>query len=221
LQRPYQINTIGNLKDISIELYLASISKQMEVMQLKKYIYKIKNMKYPTLLVAALATISITSCIEQTSQKAEEKQTPQQAAEAFSNAYETNDWETAKKNATAHGIDQLEIAESSLFNIFDDLVILGTNVNQTDRRIIENVNAEITYECTVTFTNKETAVYKLVQEGEFWKVDFELPKEEHILDKITDMVDKSYGDEINAAIDNVIDKGINMAKDSLLNAIGF
>ena len=170
-------------------------------------------MKSTTLFIAALITLLFTSCVEQ--------QTPQQAVEAFSNAYETNDWETAKKNATAHGIDQLEIAESSLFNIFDDLVILGTNVNQTDRRIIENVNAEITYECTVTFTNKETAVYKLVQEGEFWKVDFELSKGEQILNNITDFVDETVGDEINNAVDQALDKGIDMAKDSLLNAIGF
>jgi hypothetical protein len=141
-------------------------------------------MKTTTLLIAALVTLLFTSCAEQ--------QTPQQAVEAFSNAYETNDWETAKKNATAHGIDQLESAESSLLNMFDDLVILGTNVNETEGRIIENINCpendEMTCECTVTFKNKENTVYKLVHEGEFWKVDFELPKAEQILNNFTKLV---------------------------------
>ena len=50
---------------------------------------------------------------------------------------------------------------------------------------------------TVTFKNKETVVYKLVHEGEFWKVDFELPKGEQILNNITDFVDDAVGDEIN------------------------
>tara|TARA_B110000285_G_scaffold147683_1_gene164880 strand:- start:65 stop:565 length:501 start_codon:yes stop_codon:yes gene_type:complete len=166
-------------------------------------------MKTTTLLIAALATLLFTSCVE--------KQTPEQAVEAFSNAYETNDWETAKKNATAHGIDQLESAENSLLNMFDDLVILGTNVNETEGRIIENINCpendEMTCECTVTFKNKENAVYKLVHEGEFWKVDFELPKAEQILNNFTKLVDETIGDQIG--------KGINMAKDSAMNAIGF
>lgn len=174
-------------------------------------------MKSTTLLIAALVTILFTSCAE--------VQTPQQAVEAFSNAYETNDWETAKKNATAHGIDQLESAENSLLNMFDDLVILGTNVNETEGRKIENINcpenAETTCECTVTFKNKETAVYQLVHEGEFWKVDFELSKSEQILNNITDFVDDAVGDEIKSAVDQALDKGINIAKDSLLNAIGF
>jgi hypothetical protein len=174
-------------------------------------------MKTTTLLIAALVTLLFTSCAEQ--------QTPEQAVEAFSNAYETNDWETAKKNATAHGIDQLESAENSLLNMFDDLVILGTNVNETEGRIIENINCpendEMTCECTVTFKNKETVVYKLVHEGEFWKVDFELSKGEQILNNITDFVDEAVGDEINKAVDQALDKGIDMAKDSLLNAIGF
>jgi|TARA_B110000438_G_C15564438_1_gene542560 hypothetical protein len=174
-------------------------------------------MKTTTLLIAALVTLLFTSCAEQ--------QTPEQAVEAFSNAYETNDWETAKKNATTHGIDQLESAESSLLNMFDDLVILGTNVNETEGRIIENINcpenAETSCECTVTFKNKETVVYKLVHEGEFWKVDFELSKGEQILNNITDFVDEAVGDEINKAVDQALDKGIDMAKDSLLNAIGF
>ena len=174
-------------------------------------------MKSTTLLIAALVAILFTSCAE--------VQTPQQAVEAFSNAYETNDWETAKKNATAHGIDQLESAENSLLNMFDDLVILGTNVNETEGRRIENINcpenAETTCECTVTFKNKETVVYKLVHEGEFWKVDFELSKGEQILNNITDFVDEAVGDEINKAVDQALDKGIDMAKDSLLNAIGF
>ena len=170
-------------------------------------------MKYTTLLTAALVALLFTSCAKQ--------QTPQQAVEAFSNAYETNDWETAKKNATAHGIDQLESAEGSLLNMFDDLVILGTNVNQTEGRIIENVkcpeDAEITCECIVTFKNKETAVYKLIHEGEFWKVDFELSKGEQILNNFTDFVDETMGDEIHS----VIDKGIEMVADSLMNGIGF
>ena len=174
-------------------------------------------MKSTTLLIAALVAILFTSCAE--------VQTPQLAVEAFSNAYETNDWETAKKNATAHGIDQLESAENSLLNMFDDLVILGTNVNETEGRRIENINcpenAETTCECTVTFKNKETAVYKLVHEGEFWKVDFELSKSEQILNNITDFVDDAVGDEIKSAVDQALDKGINIAKDSLLNAIGF
>ena len=174
-------------------------------------------MKTTTLLIAALVTLLFTSCAEQ--------QTPEQAVEAFSNAYETNDWETAKKNATTHGIDQLESAESSLLNMFDDLVILGTNVNETEGRIIENINcpenAETSCECTVTFKNKETVAYKLVHEGEFWKVDFELSKGEQILNNITDFVDEAVGDEINKAVDQALDKGIDMAKDSLLNAIGF
>ena len=174
-------------------------------------------MKTTTLLIAALATLLFTSCVE--------KQTPEQAVEAFSNAYETNDWETAKKNATAHGIDQLESAESSLLNMFDDLVVLGTNVNKTEGRKIENINcpenAETTCECTVTFKNKETVVYKLVHEGKFWKVDFELSKEEQILNNFADFVDEAIGDEINSAVDQALDKGIEMAKDSLLNAIGF
>ena len=173
-------------------------------------------MKTTTLLIAALVTLLFTSCAEQ--------QTPEQAVEAFSNAYETNDWETAKKNATAHGIDQLESAENSLLNMFDDLVILGTNVNETEGRIIENINcpenAETTCECTVTFKNKETVVYKLVHEGEFWKVDFELSKGEQILNNITDFVDETVGDEINNAVDQALDKGLEIAKDSLLNAIG-
>ena len=174
-------------------------------------------MKYTSLLTVALVTLLFTSCLEQ--------QTPQQAVEAFSNAYETNDWETAKKNATAHGIDQLESAEGSLLNMFDDLVILGTNVNETEGRIIENINcpenAETTCECTVTFKNKETVVYKLVHEGEFWKVAFELPEGEQILNNITDFVDEAIGDEINNAVDQALDKGLDMVKDSLLNAIGF
>ena len=109
--------------------------------------------------------------------------------------------------------------------MFDDLIILGTNVNETEGRIIENINcpenAETTCECTVTFKNKETVVYKLVHEGEFWKVDFELSKGEQILNNITDFVDETVGDEINNAVDQALDKGIDMAKDSLLNAIGF
>ena len=173
-------------------------------------------MKTTTLLIAALVTLLFTSCAEQ--------QTPEQAVEAFSNAYETNDWETAKKNATTHGIDQLESAESSLLNMFDDLVILGTNVNETEGRIIENINcpenAETTCECVVTFKNKETVVYKLVHEGEFWKVDFELSKGEQILNTITDFVDETVGDEINNAVDQALDKGLEITKDSLLNAIG-
>ena len=168
-------------------------------------------MKYTSLLTVALVTLLFTSCLEQ--------QTPQQAVEAFSNAYETNDWETAKKNATAHGIDQLESAEGSLLNMFDDLVILGTNVNETEGRKIENINcpenAETTCECTVTFKNKETVIYKLIQEGEFWKVDFELSKGEQILNNITDFVDDAVGDEIN----NVVDKGLEIAKDSLINSL--
>jgi hypothetical protein len=182
-------------------------------------------MKSTTLLIVTLVTLLFTSCVEQQTPEQAIEQTPQQAVEAFSNAYETNDWETAKKNATAHGIDQLESAESSLLNMFDDLVILGTNVNETEGRKIENINcpenAETTCECTVTFKNKETVVYKLVHEGEFWKVDFELPEGEQILNNITDIVDEAIGDEINSAFDKVLDKGINMAKDSLLNAIGF
>jgi len=170
-------------------------------------------MKSTTLFIAVLITLLFTSCVEQ--------QTPEQATEAFSNAYENKDWETAKKNATVHGIDQLESAENSLLNMFDDLVILGTNVNETEGRIIENINcpenAETTCECKVTFKNKETVVYKLVHEGEFWKVDFELPKGEQILNNITDFVDDAVGDEIN----NVVDKGLEIAKDSLLNRIGF
>ena len=174
-------------------------------------------MKSTTLFIAVLITLLFTSCAEQ--------QTPQQAVEAFSNAYETNDWETAKKNATAHGIVQLESAEGSLLNMFDDLVILGTNVNETEGRKIENINCsentETTCECTVTFKNKETVIYKLVQEGEFWKVDFELSKGEQILNNITDFVDETVGDEINKAVDQALDKGIDMVSDSLMNAIGF
>lgn len=168
-------------------------------------------MKSTTLFIAVLITLLFTSCAEQ--------QTPQQAVEAFSNAYETNDWETAKKNATTHGIDQLESAENSLLNMFDDLVILGTNVNETEARVIESIkcpeNAETTCECEVTFKNKETVVYKLVHEGEFWKVDFELPKGEQILNNITDFVDDAVGDEINSALD----KGLELAKDSLINSL--
>ena len=168
-------------------------------------------MKSTTLFIAVLITLLFTSCVEQ--------QTPQQAVEAFSNAYETNDWETAKKNATTHGIDQLESAENSLLNMFDDLVILGTNVNETEARVIESIkcpeNAETTCECEVTFKNKETVVYKLVHEGEFWKVDFELPKGEQILNNITDFVDDAVGDEINSALD----KGLELAKDSLINSL--
>ena len=182
-------------------------------------------MKSTTLLIVTLVTLLFTSCVEQQTPEQAIQQTPEQAIEAFSNAYETNDWETAKKNATAHGIDQLESAESSLLNMFDDLVVLGTNVNKTEGRKIENINcpenAETTCECTVTFKNKETVVYKLVHEGEFWKVDFELPEGEQILNNITDIVDEAIGDEINSAFDKVLDKGIEMAKDSLLNAIGF
>lgn len=186
-------------------------------MQLKKLQFQNKkNMKSTTLLITALVTILFTSCAEQ--------QTPQQATEAFSNAYETHDWETAKKNATAHGIDQLESAENSLLGMFDDLVILGTNVNETKGRTIEKIDcpegAETTCECTVTFKNKETAVYKLVHEGEFWKVDFELPKGEQILNNITDFVDDAIGDEIDAAVDQVIDQGIEMVTDSVMSAVG-
>ena len=185
----------------------------MEIIKRKK----IYNMKSTTLLFATLIALFLTSCAEQ--------QTPEQATETFSNAYEKKDWETAKKNATAHGIDQLESAEGSLLNMFDDLAIFGTTVNETEGRIIENINcpenAETTCECVVTFKNKETVVYKLVHEGEFWKVDFELPKGEQILNNITDFVDDAVGDEINSAVDQVLDKGIDMAKDSLLNAIGF
>ena len=169
-------------------------------------------MKSTTLLIIAVwITLLFTSCVEQ--------QTPEQATEAFSNAYENKDWETAKKNATVHGIDQLESAENSLLNMFDDLVILGTNVNETEARVIESIkcpaNAETTCECEVTFKNKETVVYKLVHEGEFWKVDFELPKGEQILNNITDFVDDAVGDEIN----NVVDKGLEIAKDSLINSL--
>ena len=85
-------------------------------------------MKSTRLLIAALTTLIFTSCAKQ--------QTPEQATETFSNAYENKDWETAKKNATAHGIDQLESAENSLLSMFDDLVILGTNVNETEARVI-------------------------------------------------------------------------------------
>ena len=103
--------------------------------------------------------------------------------------------------------------------MFDDLVILGTNVNETEARVIESIkcpaNAETTCECEVTFKNKETVVYKLVHEGEFWKVDFELPKGEQILNNITDFVDDAVGDEIN----NVVDKGLEIAKDSLINSL--
>ena len=177
---------------------------------------KIHNMKSTTLLIATLIALLFTSCAEQ--------QTPEQAAEAFSNAYEAKDWETAKKNATAHGINQLESAESSLLNMFDDLVILGTNINETEALIIESINctenAETICECTVTYKNKETVVYKLAHEGEFWKVDFELSKGVQILNNITDFVDETVGDEINNAVNQVLDKGIDMAKDSLLNAIG-
>jgi len=173
-------------------------------------------MKSTTLLIVSLLTILFTSCTEQ--------QTPQQAVEVFSNALESHDWETAKKNATANGIKQLESAENSLLNMFDDLVILGTNVNETEGREIEKIdcpeNAETTCECTVTFKNKETAVYKLVHEGEFWKVDFELPKGEQILNNITDFVDEAIGDEINDAVDQVIDKGIDMVADSVMSAVG-
>ena len=76
-------------------------------------------------------------------------------------------------------------------------------------------NAETTCECVVTFKNKETVVYKLVHEGEFWKVDFELPKGEQILNNITDFVDDAVGDEINSALD----KGLELAKDSLINSL--
>ena len=62
---------------------------------------------------------------------------------------------------------------------------------------------------------KETVVYKLVHEGEFWKVDFELPKGEQILNNITDFVDDAFGDEINSAVD----KGLELAKDSLINSL--
>ena len=168
-------------------------------------------MKSTTLFIAVLIALYLTSCAEQ--------QTPEQATEAFSNAYENKDWETAKKNATTHGIDQLESAENSLLNMFDDLVILGTNVNETEARVIESIkcpeNAETTCECEVTFKNKETVVYKLVHEGEFWKVDFELPKGEQILNNITDFVDDAVGDDINSALD----KGLELAKDSLINSL--
>ena len=168
-------------------------------------------MKSTRLLITVLGALMLTSCVEQ--------QTPEQATETFSNAYENKDWETAKKNATTHGIDQLESAENSLLNMFDDLVILGTNVNETEARVIESIkcpeNAETTCECEVTFKNKETVVYKLVHEGEFWKVDFELPKGEQILNNITDFVDDAVGDEINSALD----KGLELAKDSLINSL--
>ena len=174
-------------------------------------------MKSTALLFTTLIALLFTSCAKQ--------QTPEQAVEAFSNAYENKDWETAKKNATTHGIDQLESAENSLLNMFDDLVILGTNVNETEARVIESIkcpeNAETACECKVTFKNKETVVYKLVHEGEFWKVDFELPKGEQILNNITDFVDDAVGDDINNAVDQVLDKGLEIAKDSLLNGIGF
>jgi len=168
-------------------------------------------MKSTRLLITVLGALMLTSCVEQ--------QTPEQATETFSNAYENKDWETAKKNATTHGIDQLESAENSLLNMFDDLVILGTNVNETEARVIESIkcpeNAETTCECEVTFKNKETVVYKLVHEGEFWKVDFELPKGEQILNNITDFVDDAVGDDINSALD----KGLELAKDSLINSL--
>ena len=168
-------------------------------------------MKSTRLLITVLGALMLTSCVEQ--------QTPEQATETFSNAYENKDWETAKKNATTHGIDQLESAENSLLNMFDDLVILGTNVNETEARVIESIkcpeNAETTCECEVTFKNKETVVYKLVHEGEFWKVDFELPKGEQILNNITDFVDDAVGDDINSALD----KGLEIAKDSLINSL--
>jgi len=173
-------------------------------------------MKSTTLFIVSLITLLFTSCAEQ--------QTPQQAVEAFSNAYETNDWETAKANATSNGVKQLEEAEKSLLNMFDDLVILGTNVNETEGRKIEKIdcpeNAETSCECTVTFKNKETAVYKLVHEGEVWKVDFELPKGEQIFNNITDFVDDAIGDEIDDAIDEVIDQGIDMVADSVMSAVG-
>ena len=168
-------------------------------------------MKSTRLLITVLGALMLTSCVEQ--------QTPEQATETFSNAYENKDWETAKKNATTHGIDQLESAENSLLNMFDDLVILGTNVNETEARVIESIkcpeNAETTCECEVTFKNKETVVYKLVHEGELWKVDFELPKGEQILNNITDFVDDAVGDDINSALD----KGLELAKDSLINSL--
>lgn len=176
-------------------------------------------MKSTTLSIIALITLFFTACTE--------PQTPQQVTEAFANAYENSDWETAKQNATVRGVDQLESAEESLLSMFDNLTILGTNVNEKKVRVIENIDcpesAENNCECTVTFKNKEKVAYKLIREGDNWKVDFELSKTEQIFNDGIDFVQENLKGEIEAVgdmVDGVIDQGVEMIADSVKSAVG-
>ena len=173
-------------------------------------------MKTTTILIATIIAVLFSSCTEDP--------TPQQVTESFSNAYEAAEWDNAKKFATVKGIEQLESAEKSLLNMFDNLTVLGTNVNETVAREIEKVdcpeNAENNCDCVVTFKNKETVTYKLVKENDLWKVDFELSKTEQIFNDVTDFIDEAVGDEIDQAVDQIIDEGIDMIADSVKSAMG-